>query len=322
MSIADEYVPFIIASTAFLVICLLFLGITILFRRRQHQREMLSKIRSKEDDWNVTADQSTSIEFTGESANPFTRLLHAIGSRINTGQSRDDGEIKLKFLRAGLRGKNVPTIFMGVKLMLAVALPSAFLLIVTLFFGSMQTSRIFIGLGFLIMMGLMIPNAWLGRKTRKRKEKLVRAFPDALDLMVVCVEAGMGMDAAFRRVGEEIKLSYPELSNELHWLNLELRAGKSRMTALKNLGARTDIDDVNSLVTVLIQTDRFGTSVSRALKVYADSFRTARFQRAEELAATLGTKMIFPLALCLFPVFFVVVLGPIVVQVYHMFLKN
>ena len=304
MLIADEYVPLIIAFTAFLVICLIFLGGIIFFRRRQNQREMLIKIRSEEDDWNMTDNESTSIEFTGNSANVFTRLLHTIGSKINTGRSGDDTEIKLKFLRAGLRGKNVPTIFMGIKLLLAVVLPAAFLLMVFTFFASMQTNHIFIAMGFLLMTGFMLPTIWLGRKIRKRKEKLVHAFPDALDLLVVCVEAGMGLDAAFRRVGEEIKLGYPELSHELHWLNLELRAGKSRRSALKNLAARTDIDDVSSLVTMLIQTDRFGTSVTKALKVYADSFRTARFQKAEELAATLGTKMIFPLALCLFPVFF------------------
>jgi tight adherence protein C len=322
MLITDEYVPFIIASTAFIVICLLFLGVTIFFRRRQNQREMLIKIRSKEDDWNMTDDESTSIEFTDNSANAFTRFLHNIGSKINTDRSGDDTEIKLKFLRVGLRGKNVPTIFLGIKLFLAVALPAAFLLMVVTFFASMKTIHIFIGMGFLVMTGLVAPNIWLGRKARKRKEKLVHAFPDALDLLVVCVEAGMGLDSALSRVGEEINLSYPELSHELHWLNLELRAGKSRRTALKNLAARTDIDDVGSLVTMLIQTDRFGTSVTKALKVYADSFRTARFQKAEELAATLGTKMIFPLAICIFPVFFVVALGPIIVQVYRVFLKD
>ena len=322
MLITDEYVPIIIASTAFLVICLIFLSITIFVRRRQNQREMRLKIRSKEDDWDMSGDEAASIEFTDDSASFLTRFLHSIGAKMNRSQSGDETEIKLKFLRAGLRGKNVPTIFLGIKLVLAVALPSSFLLIVVLFFPSMQTSHIFLGMWFLVMAGLILPNMWIGRKARKRKEKLVRAFPDALDLLVVCVEAGMGLDAAFRRVGEEIELSHPELSHELNWLNLELRAGKSRQIALKNLAARTDIDDVSSLVTMLIQTDRFGTSVSKALKVYADSFRTARFQKAEELAATLGTKMIFPLAICLFPVFFIIGLGPVVLQLYRVFLGN
>ena len=175
---------------------------------------------------------------------------------------------------------------------------------------------------FFALMGLMLPDIWLRSKTTRIKEKISRAFPDALDLLVVCVEAGMGLDAAISRVGKELELNHPVLSRELHLLNLELRAGKPRPIALRNLAYRTDIDDVNSLTTLLIQTDRFGTSVAQALRVYADSFRTARFQKAEELAAKLSTKLIFPLTLCVFPSFFAVVLGPAAIQMYRMLLQK
>ena len=153
------------------------------------------------------------------------------------------------------------------------------------------------------------------------KKRLAKGFPDALDLMVVCVEAGMGLDAAINRVGEELGLSHPELSRELNHLNLELRAGKSRQTALRNLANRVDMEDVNSLVTLLIQTDRFGTSVAQALRVFSDSFRTARYQRAEEIAAKIGTKLIFPLVLFIFPSLFVVTLGPALIMAYRTLLQ-
>lgn len=320
--IADESVPMVIAAMAFFVICLFFLGITIFFRRRQYQRELITRIGSEEDDWAVSDEASAAIDISSGSVNPITRLLGVVGSKVKPGLSGEQSEIKLKFLRAGMRGHSVPIQFWGTKALLAVILSMVFFAIVAIFFKAMNAGHMFLGAGVSALTGLLLPDYWLRSKTQKRKEDLNRAFPDALDLLVVCVEAGMGLDAAISRVGEEIKLSHPVLSDELNWLNLELRAGKNRQTALRNMALRTDIDDVQSLVTLLIQTDRFGTSVAQALKVYADSFRNARFQKAEELAATLGTKMIFPLALCLFPSFFVAVLGPIIVQVFRVFLQD
>ncbi len=245
----------------------------------------------------------------------LSRSSSALSARRSIlGRSGDDGEIKLKFLRAGLRGSNIPAIFWGTKVLLAVTLTMAFVIIVVIFFPAIKSSHLLMGIISFTLMGLMLPDIWLRSKTTRRKEKISRAFPDALDLLVVCVEAGMGMDAAISRVGKELELNHPVLSRELHLLNLELRAGKPRPIALRNLAYRTDIDDVNSLVTLLIQTDRFGTSVAQALRVYADTFRTARFQKAEELAAKLSTKLIFPLAVCIFPSFFVVALGPALIQ--------
>lgn len=130
----------------------------------------------------------------------------------------------------------------------------------------------------------------------------------------------MGLDAAIQRVGEEVALPHPDLGDELKVLNLELRAGKSRQQALRSLADRTGIEDVRSLVTLLIQTDRFGTSVAQALRIFSDSFRTARYQRAEEIAAKIATKLLFPLVLCIFPCLFVVLLGPVAIQLYRVVL--
>jgi tight adherence protein C len=160
------------------------------------------------------------------------------------------------------------------------------------------------------MIGFYFPNVWISRRIAHRKDQIFKGFPDALDLMVVCVEAGTSLDAAISKVGDEMALGHKTLSNEFKLLSLELRAGKSRREALQHLALRCDLDDVSSLVTLLIQTDKFGTSVAQALRVYSNSMRTTRQQRAEEQAAKLPVKMIFPMIFFLFPALFVVVLGP------------
>jgi tight adherence protein C len=146
---------------------------------------------------------------------------------------------------------------------------------------------------------------------------LTLGLPDALDLLVVCAEAGMGLDAAMKRVGEEMKLSNKTINEEFRLLNLELRAGKSRKDALKNLALRTDLEEMNSLITLLVQTDRFGTSVAQALRVHYDAMRTRRTQRVEELAAKLPVKLLFPTIFCIFPSLFLVILGPGLLQAFR-----
>jgi len=167
------------------------------------------------------------------------------------------------------------------------------------------------------LIGFYLPNAWLFLKIANRKEKIQRGLPDALDLMVVCVEAGTGLDSAISRVGEEMRLSDQELSEEFRILNLELRAGKQRHEALKNLALRTDLEDLSSLVTLLIQTERFGTSIAQALRIHSDSMRVRRYQKAEEIATKLPVKLIFPLILFIFPALLLVILGPAVIGIFR-----
>ena len=317
----DQNIPLIIASLAFVVICLLSIGITIHFRNMRYRRGMLDKLRASDGDWAVEAPEPVDLDASQGATGALARFISAIGAKVKPAQSKDGLETKLKFAKAGLRGANAVTLFWGTKAFLAVLLPTAFFVTAAVLFKTLPAKQLLLGAAFFALLGLAMPNMWLRSKTKRRKERLARAFPDMLDLLVVCVEAGMGLDAAISRVGEELGLSHAELSDELKLLNLELRAGKSRPTALRNLAARTDIDDVNSLVTLLIQTDRFGTSVAQALKVFADSFRTARFQMAEEFAAKIATKLIFPLALFIFPSFFVVAVGPAAVQIYRVLLK-
>jgi tight adherence protein C len=149
----------------------------------------------------------------------------------------------------------------------------------------------------------------------RRKERVQLALPDALDLTVVCVEAGLGLDQTLMRIGQEIQVPHPDLSDELRLTNLEMNMGRSRADSLRNLGKRTGVDDLKALCAILIQTDRFGTSIGQALRTYSESLRTKRRQRAEEKAAKLAVKMIPPLILFIFPSMFVVIVGPAVIAI-------
>lgn len=172
---------------------------------------------------------------------------------------------------------------------------------------------------FLVALGFYLPGFILNSRVKARQKAITRSLPDALDMLVVCVEAGMGLDSAIYRVCVELAHKDPILSSELRLLTLELRAGKSRREALKNLSSRVGLEDLGSLVAMLIQTDMFGTSIAQTLRVYADSMRTKRFQLAEELAAKLPVKLLFPLMFFIFPTLLIVILGPAGIRIAEMF---
>ena len=174
----------------------------------------------------------------------------------------------------------------------------------------------------LALAGFYGPDLWVRLAIARRQEKITDGFPDALDMMVVCVEAGMGLDQAIKRVSDEMKLNYRVISEEFGQMNMELRAGRSRQDAMRNLAARTDVEDVKSLVTLLIQTDKFGTSIAQALRVHSDSMRTKRRQRAEERAMKLPVKLLFPLILFIFPSLFVAVIGPGAIKIYRVLIQG
>jgi tight adherence protein C len=169
------------------------------------------------------------------------------------------------------------------------------------------------------LIGYMIPGLILARLIHNQKRRIENGLPDALDLMIVCVEAGCGLDQAILKTSIELEISHPELASELRMITTEVRAGKSRMDAFKNFAARTRVDDVRSLVAMLVQTDRFGTSIAQALRTHAETSRTKRRQRAEEKAAKIGVKLVFPLVFFLFPAFYVVTLGPAIIQFVRVF---
>ena len=163
------------------------------------------------------------------------------------------------------------------------------------------------------------PTLWLGRAIDARRKEIRNGLPDAIDLMIVCVESGSGIDQALNRVAEELALPYPALARELELMCTEMRAGRTRLDAFRNFAERTKVDDVRQLVAMLVQTDRFGTSIGQALRTHAETSRTKRRQRAEEKAAKLGVKLLFPLVFCLFPAFYLVVLGPSMLRIFRDF---
>ena len=221
-----------------------------------------------------------------------------------------------RLVTAGFRRKDAPVLFYGVKIALAIFLVIAFAALGKL--GSNPILWVLIA----ILFGAMIPDFWMSRRIKTRKENIQLAIPDALDLTVVCVEAGLGLDQSLMRIGQEIRPIHRDLSDELRLLNLEVSAGKARAQSLRNLANRTEVDDLKALVAVLIQTDRFGTSVAQSLRVFSDSLRVKRRQRAEERAAKTTIKMIPPLVFFIMPAIFVVVLGPAVITIVQSFLPS
>jgi len=169
--------------------------------------------------------------------------------------------------------------------------------------------------------GYAIPMLYVGHRTNLRKKAIRNGLPDALDLLTVCIEAGSALDQGLAKASVELEISHPELAEELRVINTEVRAGKPRLEAFRNFAQRTGVEDVRSLVSMLTQTDRFGTSIGDALRVHSETSRTKRRQEAEERANKVGVKLVFPLALCLFPALYIVCFGPVVVKVYHAFFE-
>jgi tight adherence protein C len=167
------------------------------------------------------------------------------------------------------------------------------------------------------LLGYLLPDLWLNRKTRAQAKAIENGLPDALDLIIVCIEAGSSLDQAIIKASDELEITHRPLAHELRLITTEIRAGKPRLEAFTNFAQRTKVRDVRSLVTMLTQTDRFGTSVSQALRIHADTARTKRRQRAEERAAKIGVKLVFPLVLCIFPAVYVVCIGSAVVSIYR-----
>ncbi len=233
-------------------------------------------------------------------------MLKRVGEKAPR-SPKELGALRLRLVQAGYRRDEALTIFFGIRITLALLL---FAIFSTSLLARPNLTLALGGLG----LGYILPGMILARKAKARAHRIRLALADMLDLLVVSVEAGLGLDQALTRVGAELKFAYPELSDELRLINLELRAGKPRPEALRNLADRTGVDDLSSLVTMLIQTDKFGTSVAQSLRVYAETLRTKRRQRAEEAAAKTGVKMVFPLVFCIFPAIWVVTIGPAAIR--------
>ena len=300
----------LIAVSIFAVIILAMLGVYYQIEYRQGHWRLVKRMKEQ-------IEQEIKKEETHASVIK-TRLIGMVTSLGSHLKPKSEGELshlRKTFLKAGYRGENTPILFFGIKIISDILLPIIFFLLRLSVLKTMASLHWMVLSLILAFIGFYLPNLWLHIRIRTRQEKIIEGFPDALDLMVVCVEAGIGLDAAITRVGEEMKLGNKVLSEEFRLLSFELRAGKTRRDALKNFALRTDVEDINSFVTLLIQTEKFGTSIAQALRVYSDSMRTKRFQRAEEMAAKLPVKLVFPLILFILPALFVTILGPAFIRI-------
>jgi len=244
-------------------------------------------------------------------------LLTRLGEANKPSDESEVSAIREVLSTAGYRHAQAPILFMGAKLLSSIVFLGFAVLIPANLLGFPTMAVQVLMYVSAASAGYFLPILWLHHAVSKRKENIQDAFPDALDLMVVCVEAGLGLDAAISRVSGEIQFAHRELAEEFHLVSLELRTGLSRAEALKNLSRRVDLEEVSSLVALLVQTDKFGTSIGQSLRVHSDSMRVNRQLRAEEMAAKLPVKLLFPLIFFIFPSLFVVVIGPGVVKIYR-----
>ena len=260
-------------------------------------------------------DSKSAQHKTSAAKNLLARAAPAL-SRPSMPQSEEArSNIRLKLANAGFRGQQTPAIFLASKTALGVVLALAGLggaLALRLSGRNVLGLTVFAG-----AVGLMLPNLWLALAIKGRKEKINHGMPDSLDLMVVTIEAGLGLDAALQRVSDEMKSVHPELAEELILTTLETQMGLSRSESLHNLALRTDVPEMKSLTAILIQAERFGTSIAQAVRTHADSMRVKRSQQAEERAAKTAVKLILPLILFIFPALFVVLAGPAMMKLFE-----
>jgi tight adherence protein C len=243
-------------------------------------------------------------------------VFHDLVKRLGTllpQSPKDAGKIERRLIRAGYRSPSALRTFFGSKILFAVVLPAVAALVSTQTdaFGD-NTLLVILGAA---LAGFMGPSQFLDFKIKRRQKQIRRALPNALDLMVVCVESGLGLDQAIMQTAKELETAHPEISQEFTLVNLELRAGKRRAEALRNLAERSAVGELKKLVAVLVQADRFGTGIAQTLRGHSDYMRVQAQQAAEEKAAKLGVKLVFPIFFCILPSLFVVTVGPVMVRI-------
>ena len=306
----------LIAALAFVLVILagvLLFFFTELYKKKKNLRERITK--------EATPEASESFSRDRQWMGILLRTINKLGESLKPKSEAAISQIR-KLVRAGYYGENNYVVLLGSRIVMAFFFIMIFMIIKITVLKTLPAQQTLLYAISSVVAGFYLPDYYLYRRIKDRKKKIFEGFPDALDLMVVCVEAGMGLDAAIKRVGDEMVLKNKVLSDEFRILSLELRAGKQRADALRNLAMRTDLEDVSSLVTLLIQTERFGTRVAQALRVHSDSMRTKRYQRAEEIAAKLPVKILFPLVIFILPAQLLALVGPAAIKFYRIITKG
>jgi tight adherence protein C len=294
----------------FVVVVTLAGGVMLLLRPDQARQ----RLRQLVADEHVQSGRDTGwLKLVADLTRPISELA-------SPEEGFEQSSIKLRFVHAGIRHPSAPTAFFGIKTALTLGLP-LFGFAALAFTGSQpKGNNLLLMLLGLAAVGYYAPNLVLNTLVKRRQREIFENFPDALDLMTVCVEAGLGTEAALMRVAKDMQVKSPALGDEMRLVNLELRAGSDRERALRNLAFRTGVDEVDGFVTMISQAERFGTSIAASLRIQSDLLRTRRRQRAEEAAAKIALKLLFPLIFCIFPSLMVVLMGPAMIQVYRVML--
>jgi tight adherence protein C len=299
---------YIVAGLVALALFSAGLGIVYLRRGRSPISQRLEDVRSGQDHARIIPEEVL------EERLPFLARVVGIFGWILPAQVTSE-TLRWELSQAGYRSLDAPAVFVGARVLCTAAFGAGSYLATTAL-GRVQGEVVMLTILGLVV-GSLAPTAFLRWRQAKRRMEITLALPDALDLMVICVEAGLGLNAAILNVGREMQLTSQALSDELRMVNHEMRAGMARVEALRNLAVRTGVDEVRALVAVLIQSDRFGTSIAQALRTHALSLRTRRRQRAEEAARKTPVKMVFPLVFCIFPELLVVILAPGMLQLFR-----
>jgi tight adherence protein C len=288
-------------------------GIAMRFLLPDRLQQRLTVLSSE----SVATAESVAREPAGQH---FLRFMHPLARLALPAEGWEASPMRLRFIHAGWRDAMVPTLFFGMKTLLALGMPALVILFANDMVRLIEGARLMLFLSLLAAIGFYLPNLFLNRAIRQRQQEIFENFPDVLDLLTICIEAGLSLDQAFLRVTKEIELKSTVLAQELQLVLLELRTGFSKEVALRHLALRTGVEDIDLLVAMLIQTDRFGTNIGDALRVHSDNLRTQRRQRAEESAAKISVKLLMPLIFLIFPTLMLVLLGPAVIQIQRVLL--
>jgi Flp pilus assembly protein TadC len=289
----------------------------LLYKPQSATTERLKRLRGNAPTATATA---TAISFDeGSRGAELAERLASPLMRLAPPSAAEARKLQKQLMQAGFRSETAPIIYRGIQLATLFGFPGAVAVICVLLAKPLDSVLLWLLSAFVI--GFFLPRYILKRVINSRKQRVRWGLADALDLMVISVEAGLGLNAAMMKVSSELNKVHPDISEEFELANLEIRVGRDREEALRNLAERTGVDDLHSLVAMLIQTDRFGTSVARAIRVFSDSLRTKRRQRAEQAAQKAAVKLLFPLACFLFPTLFIALMGPAVLQLIDTFGK-
>jgi tight adherence protein C len=283
-------------------------AISMVFAERGRMRQRLRRVGA------IRSHDATPGSMDADAASPLQRIAEPV-ARIATPDSEEEiTRYRARFLNAGIRDRAAPVYFFAIKTALALALPALTWLVLQFVGSQMKAQTLLAVLVLVAAIGFYAPNGVLARMAERRQRAIFEAFPDGIDLMVVCIEAGLTLDMAIQRSAKEMELRSEELAEELSLVGVELRIGATRERALRNLAIRTGVEEVQTFVAMLLQADRFGTSIADSMRVHAEDLRLRRQYRAEEEASKIPTKLLFPLMLTIFPALMLVLVGPAVIN--------